>query len=76
MIKNKNFGMLGGMLLIIFGVTALLLHMVGVHWYFLGWLEGGGRLLSFFIKILMVLSGAVLFFLSNVNWEREQEESQ
>jgi len=28
------------------------------------------------MKILMVLSGAVLFFLSNVNWEREQEESQ
>lgn len=76
MIKNKNFGMLGGMLLIIFGVTALLLQMVGVHWYFLGWLEAGGRLLSFFIKIIMVLSGAVLFFLSNVNWEREQEESQ
>ncbi len=69
-------GMLGGMLLMIFGVTAILLQMVGVHWYFLAWIEAAGLLFAFFIKVLMVLSGAVLFFVSNINWEREQEESQ
>lgn len=75
MIKNKNMGMLGGMLLIIFGITAILLQMVGIHWYFLAWIEAPGSLFAFFIKIMMVLTGAVLFFLSNVNWDREKEES-
>ena len=66
--------MLLGFALIIFGITAVILQMVGVHWYFLGWLEMGGRLFAFVAKILMVLVGMVLFIIARVDWEKERQE--
>lgn len=73
--KYKNAGMLLGFALIVFGFTAMVLQMVGVHWYFLGWLELGGRLFAFVAKVFMVIGGMVLFILARTNWEEERQES-
>ncbi|MEY3240891.1 MAG: hypothetical protein RIR11_2329 [Bacteroidota bacterium] len=72
--KYKNAGMTLGFALIIFGLTSLILTLVGIHWYFLGWLEYFGRLFAFVAKIVMVLGGTILFILSRTDWEREREE--
>lgn len=67
--------MLAGFLLVVFGLTALVLQLVGAQWAFLQFLEMPGRLFAFVIKILMVMAGFVIFALANTNWEEERRES-
>ena len=73
--KYKNVGLILGFSLLVFGFTAIILQMVGVHWYFLSWLELGGRLFAFVAKVLMVLVGMVLFIIARTDWDRERRES-
>lgn len=74
--KYKIAGIVTGMTLLIVGISALILSLVGVHWYFLSWLEAPGRLFAFLFKLFLALAGAVIFFVSNVDWERERRESK
>ncbi|MFN4080080.1 MAG: hypothetical protein ACK4NS_04220 [Saprospiraceae bacterium] len=72
--KNKGAITLIGFLLFVFGFTAMLLQMVGVNWYFLQFLEWGGRLFSFVVKVLMTIGGVLLVVVANTDWERERRE--
>lgn len=74
--KNKGFIILAGFLLVVFGLTAVILQMVGVSWAFLLFLEKGGRLFAFVIKVLMVVAGFVIVVLANTDWDRERRESR
>lgn len=67
--------MLLSFLLVVFGLTSIVMQMVGVRWAFMGFIESGGRLFAFLIKVLMLLSGIVLFIVSNIDWEKEREDS-
>ncbi len=51
------------------------MQVVGVHWYFLGILEWGGRLLSFILKTVMVVSGVLIIVFAHTDWDRERRES-
>jgi len=73
--KNKPYWTLLGALLLIFGFTALILQMIGVNWWFLQFLELGGRLFAFVAKILMVLAGVFVIVFAHTDWERERRES-
>jgi len=50
--------------------------VVGVHWYFLGWMEWGGRLLAFVLKILMTIGGVLIIIFARTDWEREFREAK
>lgn len=73
--KNKGLIILAGYLLFTLGITSLVMELVGVHWYFLAWLELGGRLLAFVIKLLMVMGGILLIVFGRTDWERERRDS-
>ena len=73
--KYKPYWTLLGMLLLIFGFTALILQMIGVNWWFLQFIELGGRLFAFVAKILMVLAGILIIVFAHTDWERERRES-
>lgn len=73
--KNKGLWTLLGFLLIIFGFTAIILQVVGTQWAFLSFLEKGGRLFAFVIKIIMVIAGFVTVVLARTDWEQERRES-
>lgn len=73
--KNKSLWTGIGLLLIIFGFTAIILQMIGTQWYFLAFLEIPGRLFAFVAKILMVLAGFILIVLARTDWEQEKRES-
>gem|GEM_PF-760733 len=73
--KNKGLLLLLGYLLFSLGITSVIMAMVGTHWYFLGWLELLDRLLSFIIKILMVIAGVLIIVFARTDWEREKRES-
>ena len=73
--KNKGKFLLLGYSLLVLGITAIVLQMVGVSWAFLRFLEWGGRLFAFVAKLLMVVAGVVIIVLANTDWERERRES-
>lgn len=73
--KNKGLWTLLGFLLIIFGLTAIVLQMVGTQWVFLSFLEKGGSLLAFVVKVVMVVAGFVTVVLARTDWEQEKRES-
>lgn len=60
-----------GLLLVIVGITALVLQLVGTQWVFLQFLEKPGRLFAFVIKIVFVMAGFIIIALANTDWEQE-----
>lgn len=62
-----------GFLLFILGGTALVLSLVGVKLSFLLWLDAGGPLLGFVIRLGMIIGGIVIAALANTDWRNEDE---
>ncbi len=73
--KNKGYWILLGFLFIVFGLTSIVLQLIGVGWWFLQFLELGGRLLAFVFKILMVLAGVLIVVFAHTDWDRERMDS-
>lgn len=74
--KNKGLWLLLGFLLLLFGLTAAALQVVGAQWVFLAFLELPGHLFAFVVKILMAMAGVYLIVIANTDWDRERKESQ
>ncbi len=73
--KNKGLLLLLGYLLFTLGITSVVMELVGTHWYFLAWLERAGTLVSFILKILMVIGGVLAIVFARTDWDRERKES-
>ncbi len=74
--KNKGLWLLLGFGMMTFGLTALIMQVVGTHWVFLAPLEWGGRLLAFILKILMTIGGVLIVVFARTDWEKERRESE
>ena len=74
--KYKGLWLLLGYAMMTFGLTALIMQVVGVHWAFLGLLEWGGRLLAFVLKILMTIGGVLIIVFARTDWDREMRECE
>lgn len=74
--KNKGRWIVLGLALVLVGITAMVLQLVGAQWVFLQFLEIPGRLFAFVAKILLVMSGFIIIALANTDWDREREESK
>jgi uncharacterized membrane protein len=72
---NKNIITVIGFILFLAGMYALSLSLVGAKFTPLLFLEKLGGTASFFIKILMVLVGILLIFLSRTTTEIPKEEN-
>jgi hypothetical protein len=72
--SKKGFYALIGFSLFIVGFLALFLMLVGVQLSFLTWIDAPGRLIGFLIRIGMILSGAIIIFLSQTDWRKEEPE--
>jgi hypothetical protein len=73
--KNKGIWTLVGFLFVILGLTSLIMELIGFQWAFLTFLQFGGRLLGFILKILMVMGGFLTIFFTRTDWEQERKES-
>jgi len=73
--KNKGRWIVFGLLLVITGLTAMILQLVGAQWAFLQFLELPGRLFAFVTKVIMVMAGFIIIALANTNWDRDRRES-
>ncbi|MBL7806903.1 MAG: hypothetical protein J0M29_00850 [Chitinophagales bacterium] len=74
--KNKGILLLAGYLLLTFGVTSIVMELVGTHWYFLGWLEKLGGLGAFVVKLLMVIVGIITIVFARTDWEKEKRNEE
>jgi len=65
-----------GYIFILLGFLALILSMIGLRLSFLAFLEAGGPLLSFIIKMSMIMFGFVLMYISKtIERDRAEQES-
>lgn len=64
-----------GFVLFVLGITAIIMSLVGVRWVFLGWMEWGGALVAFVLKIIMSIAGVLLIVFARTDWEQERKES-
>ncbi|MEZ4939755.1 MAG: hypothetical protein R3D58_02740 [Saprospiraceae bacterium] len=74
--KNKGRWIVLGLVLVIIGISALTLQLVGSQWVFLQFLERPGRLFAFVAKIILVMAGFILIAVANTDWERDRQESE
>jgi hypothetical protein len=71
---KKNILIIIGFLLFLFGMSALVLSLVGVKLSFLLFIDKGGAGLGLVIRLLMIFGGIILALLSKTNWKAENEE--
>ncbi|MCB9315651.1 MAG: hypothetical protein H6574_02895 [Lewinellaceae bacterium] len=74
--KNKGRWIILGLLLVLIGISALTLQLVGSQWVFLEFLERPGRLFAFVAKIILVMAGFIIIAVANTDWERDRQESE
>jgi uncharacterized membrane protein len=58
-----------GFILLMIGFLSLVMKMVGVHFSFLFWLENLGGLTAGLIRILMILVGFLLIYVSRTQMD-------
>lgn len=73
MFKNKALFTLVGFLLTGMGFSAVVLSLVGARLTFLRWIDGFGALPAFVIKLLMIIIGIVIIYLSRSDFSGEEE---
>jgi hypothetical protein len=69
--KNRGIIVLIGFLLAGTGFLALVLSLVGVQLAFLTWIDAFGGLIGFLIRVLMIMFGAIIIYVSRTNLEGE-----
>lgn len=62
--------------MIILGFLALALSMVGIQLALLAWMDALGGLFGFILKLLMVLGGFVIVYLSQTDLTNLDEEEE
>lgn len=70
--KNKGWLTLVGFLLVGIGFLALVLSLVGVKLSFLVWIDAPGALFGFVARLLMILIGFVLIYISQTDFSGEE----
>ncbi len=70
--NNKGWLTLVGFLLAGTGFLALVLSLVGVKLSFLTWIDAPGPLFGFVMRLLMILVGIVIIYLTQTDFEGEE----
>jgi hypothetical protein len=71
---SKNIVTIVGFLLFLFGLSALVLSLVGIKLSFLLFIDKGGAGLGFAIRLAMIIGGLIMAMLSKTNKITENEE--
>jgi len=61
-----------GFLLFILGTMALVFSLVGIQISFLTWMDKPGRLMGLILRLVMIVGGIVIIYLSRTNWREDQ----
>ena len=72
MIKHATLVTAIGFLFVFVGIVSLFLNLVGVDLFFLTWLYELGALLSFAVRLGLVVVGFVMIYVGRVDFLREE----
>lgn len=72
MTRNDLMSLIG-FILFFLGMLSIVLSLVGIHFTFLSFLETWGGLVAFLIKVLLVIVGFVLIYLSKTQYPRKEK---
>ena len=70
---KKSLWVSFGFLLFIFGFISLILSLVGLKLSFLTWIDSPGAIFGFIVRILMIVGGVVVVYLSATDWRSQDE---
>ena len=70
---KKTIWVIIGFLLFIIGFTALVLSLVGVKLTYLTWIDKPSALFGFLIRIIMIIGGVVIVYLSVTDWRNQED---
>ena len=70
---KKTVWVILGFLLFIVGFTALVLSLVGVKLTYLTWIDKPSAMFGFLLRILMIIGGVVIVYLSVTDWRNQEE---
>ncbi|NUO01447.1 MAG: hypothetical protein HUU01_12630 [Saprospiraceae bacterium] len=74
MTQNKGITALIGFVLVGLGFLSIILSMIGLKFSFLTWIDAPGSLFGFIVKVVMILAGFVIIYLSLSNNNEEDED--
>ena len=60
-----------GFLLAGLGFLSLILSMIGIQLSFLVWIDGAGKALGFVVKVLMIVFGVIMIYLTRSDFSGE-----
>ena len=69
--KKTNLLLLSGYFLIVMGFLGLALRMVGLGLWPLHFIHQWSPLAGFISKIILIIIGVVLMFVSRIDWKKE-----
>jgi hypothetical protein len=70
--RNKTILAIVGFLLAGTGFLALVLSLVSVQLSFLTWIDAPGKLFGFVVRLLMIIVGMVLIYLTMTDFSQEE----
>ncbi len=62
-----------GFLFFVIGFLSLVFLLIGAQFSFLTWIDAGGRLLGFVVRLLMVIGGIVMVIITRTDWDGERD---
>jgi hypothetical protein len=71
MTKNKTLLTIIGFFMFVFGFSTLVLMLVGMNLSFLTWIDIGGKLLGFVIRLLLIMAGFIFFYIAQSDFKGE-----
>lgn len=75
MSKKRTLFLVVGFALFLYGFLAIVLQFIGLQLTFLTWIDKGGQLLGFTLRLIMVIAGIAIAYAANTDWEKENNDS-
>lgn len=67
--NRKGLWSIIGFLLMGFGFMSLIFSMVGMQFSFMQWMDAGGRMIGFLLRLLMIIAGIIILYIVNTDFE-------
>lgn len=71
MYKRRGLWSIIGFLMLGFGLMSLIFSMVGMQFTFMQWMDAGGRMGGFLLRLITIIAGVIILYMANTNFEEE-----
>ena len=69
MYKRRGLWSVIGFLMLSLGLLSLIFSMVGMQFVFMQWMDAGGRMGGFLLRLIMIIAGVIILYFANTRFE-------